>query len=479
MTEEQIVRELVELGLQRGDVVFLHSSLSSLGRVEGGADSVIDAFLHVLGPEGTLLVPTFGSLGLITERLKQRPEAVESCHPRARVAAIGRDAAAICADHWKAETAHGENTPFARIAELGGYVCLLGVDQDRNTTLHTAEALLRLPYLKPTAEITFATPEGEQTKSWPCFPGPHRDFIGLDPVFRASGKMAMGRIGSAVVRLIRGRDLIDISLELGKKDPAFVLCDNPNCADCVAQRAALRNARFGRETFLLASSAALAGRYVPEIVENMAAAGVTAVELDYLHGLPLNRLAEDVLSEAIEELRSNALRVVSLRLNTGTAKAGKLVELAAAKGISRVVMPLGRDARRIAESCKARGVVLSFANVAVSGEQASAGLLELKTAGAGVGFTFNAANFARAGENPFLASYKTKLRRFVDQLDVEDALFDGTPAPLARGNAEIKEMISILRCADFSGTFVLGAGNRAVGDLRKTVERLEELLRTM
>jgi hypothetical protein len=54
-----IVRALREAGLNAGDLTLVHSSLSAFGHIEGGADAVIDAFLEVLGPTGTLLTPTF------------------------------------------------------------------------------------------------------------------------------------------------------------------------------------------------------------------------------------------------------------------------------------------------------------------------------------------------------------------------------------------------------------------------------------
>ena len=62
---DDIVRGLRALGLAPGDVVLVHSSLGSLGHVEGGADAVIDALLDTVGTEGTVLVPTLtGSEGL-------------------------------------------------------------------------------------------------------------------------------------------------------------------------------------------------------------------------------------------------------------------------------------------------------------------------------------------------------------------------------------------------------------------------------
>ena len=147
MTKQEIIAGLQRIGLTKGDKVLLHSSLLSLGKVDGGPDVVIDAFVEVLGSEGTLLVPVFGALGILTDTLKKRPGAIISPCPVGTLAALGADAEAICHDHWRADTAHGKDTPFTRLAEMGGYVCLLGCDQDRNTSLHGIEALLELPYL--------------------------------------------------------------------------------------------------------------------------------------------------------------------------------------------------------------------------------------------------------------------------------------------------------------------------------------------
>ena len=53
-TQEQICEALRALGLPSGAIVFVHSSMSSIGYVEGGAGTLVDAFLQVLGPAGTL-----------------------------------------------------------------------------------------------------------------------------------------------------------------------------------------------------------------------------------------------------------------------------------------------------------------------------------------------------------------------------------------------------------------------------------------
>jgi len=394
------------------------------------------------------------------------------------VAAIGRDAEELCKDHWKAETAHAHGTPYYRIAEKGGYVCLLGVDQDRNTTLHTAEALLRLPYLT-TETRTFGTPEGNVTRSWPFFPGQHRDFIGLDPMFRKSGKMKVGRIGQATVRLIKSRDLIDLAVEAGRDNPAFVLCTNPNCPDCVSQRARIRKAAFASETFKVVASATLAGEFPDQIAARLTEAGVGAVELDGLQGRPLSMLPAQTVVEAIARFRQLGIEVASLRTPAVSQRAVELMRLARAQSVPRVVMPLSHKALEFQRDASEARVSISFYNADLDSDACSEILVLLGKAGAPAGFTFNGPAFARAGELPFLVSYKKKLRRYVDQLDVADGTYDGRAQPLACGNAEVKEMISILRSAGFTGTMSLSAGNCTAATLGETAARFETLLKQM
>jgi hypothetical protein len=350
------------------------------------------------------------------------------------------------------------------------------VDQDRNTTLHTAEELLRLPYLTPTPEKTFETPEGTVTRSWPFFPGPHRDFIGIDPLLRASGKMKIGRIGSAVTRLIKSRDLIDLLVAEGRCNPAWALCDNPACADCIRQRAALQRARFAGESFRLAAGSRLAGRYVPEMIEALKAAGIGAVELDWIQGRPAAALAEGDLARTTAEMKAAGLSVSALRVMAVTGNEEAVFDRAKAAGIARLVLPLSHRCSIHAQRAAERGLEASFFNAGMTAAVAGELLAALPKDGPAPRFTFDAAGFAAVGEKPFLESYKQKIRRFVDQLDVADALCDGTPAPLARGNAEIKEMVSILRCAGFAGWLVLSSGHPAGESLAEVCGRFAALL---
>ena len=57
LTKDDLVFHLKRIGIENGDVLEVHSSLSSLGYVIGGAQSVVDALLKAVGEEGTLVMP--------------------------------------------------------------------------------------------------------------------------------------------------------------------------------------------------------------------------------------------------------------------------------------------------------------------------------------------------------------------------------------------------------------------------------------
>ncbi|NEB74265.1 AAC(3) family N-acetyltransferase [Streptomyces sp. SID14478] len=171
-----------KLGIDDGMTVIVHASLASLGRVDGGAATVVDSLRAALGPAGTLVVPTFTwqvadpdpdhpgvptadiiarraavptfhrdlettSMGAIPEAVRKLPESVRSAHPQASVAAVG----ARAEDITRRQTlgfALGRTSPFGRIHDLGGHILLVGVGHDRNSFLHHAESLIPNPRLK-------------------------------------------------------------------------------------------------------------------------------------------------------------------------------------------------------------------------------------------------------------------------------------------------------------------------------------------
>ena len=58
VTPDDMKTALKDLGVRKGQAIMVHTSLSSLGYVCGGAQSVIEALLESVGDEGTIMMPT-------------------------------------------------------------------------------------------------------------------------------------------------------------------------------------------------------------------------------------------------------------------------------------------------------------------------------------------------------------------------------------------------------------------------------------
>ena len=479
MNRKEIAEGLRALGLKEGSIVLLHSSFLSLGKVQNGPGEVIKAFLDVIGKKGTILVPAFGQLGVLVEEVKHLPGTIISSCPVGTVAAYGPAAKMLCQDHWKAETAHGKETPYTRLAERGGFICLLGVDQDRNTSLHSIEALLELPYLQ-TISQTFKNPAGKEvTREYKFYPGPHRDFIGIDRLLLDSGAMKIRRIGNAQVRLIDSAKMFDVLLAAGRECPDLVLCSNPECADCTRQHAAIYAAEMAQESFQLTVSSHLAGRYIPEMIENLQRQGISRIELDYLQGKICASLPAEKLAGAVRELKADGIEVTGIRLPAVPDEPEKLAEKLRQTKISRVIMPLADSAKAV-KVLKKAGLTVSLYNVAQSAKSVAHEFSDLVKKEPGTLFTFNASNFAKVGEMPFLYSYRVgRFIKTIGQLDIADCTWDGMETELAAGNAEIKELVSILRCGNFSGYFCLGGGSFYPADLNEAADHFRVMLKNM
>jgi aminoglycoside 3-N-acetyltransferase len=162
---EQLARELRRFGVREAGVLLVHSSLSSLGFVRGGASTVVDALFQALGPKGTLVMPTHSwdraaagdftfdvvvtpsCVGRITEVFRVMPGVTRSLHPTHSVAAAGPRAKYLTQGHEDASTPCGDGTPYAKLINERSQILFLGTTLEQNTMLHTVETFCGLPYL--------------------------------------------------------------------------------------------------------------------------------------------------------------------------------------------------------------------------------------------------------------------------------------------------------------------------------------------
>ncbi|MGK5037774.1 AAC(3) family N-acetyltransferase [Janthinobacterium sp. LB3P118] len=164
VTRAAMAAGLARLGIAQGDTLFVHSSLKSLGYVEGGALAVIRALQDAVGPQGTLLLPTYylpggtvratcampdyvfdprrhgTHMGRLPEAFLASAGVRRSIHPTHSVSAWGRHAADLTEAHHRAPSIFGMDSPWQRfIGCEHAKVLGLGISMGPVTFYHALE----------------------------------------------------------------------------------------------------------------------------------------------------------------------------------------------------------------------------------------------------------------------------------------------------------------------------------------------------
>jgi aminoglycoside 3-N-acetyltransferase len=255
---QDLAAGLRALEIDRTAPVIAHASLSSFGRVRGGAETVIGALLAafdgVMMPAftyKTMVIPETGPthngldygrgrdrnrmavtfspdmpadrlMGAVPEALRNHRLANRSGHPILSFTGVG------VADLLRDQPLDDPLTPIRRLVEIDGWVLLLGVDHSVNTTLHEAE--------RAAGRRTFTrwALTGDGVRVCPGFPGCSNGFVELEPVLK--GLEQRIRIGEARVSAYPARALVDTACEAFREKPGGILCKRIDCGRCNAVR---------------------------------------------------------------------------------------------------------------------------------------------------------------------------------------------------------------------------------------------------
>lgn len=249
-TVDRLVADLSQLGVMPGTMVMVHSSLSKLGFVVGGAHAVVEALRRVVGPSGTLMMPTHSthlsdpeswsnppipqhwwdtvraetpaydprltptrSMGAIVECFRHCEGAIRSDHPTVSATAVGPRARSLVEGHELA-FGLGEASPQARLYEQDGDVLLLGVTHANNTSLHLAEH--RLGERGPGTVTHWSPVAVDGRRRWVSYPAlddDDSDFERLGEAFAATGAERSGPVGTGVARLMSARAVVDFAVD--------------------------------------------------------------------------------------------------------------------------------------------------------------------------------------------------------------------------------------------------------------------------
>lgn len=246
-TRVSLVEDLTALGLRAGDTVIAHASLKAIGQVPGGRVAVLSALLEVLGPDGTIVVPTQTAensdpalwenppvppswwpvirehtpafdpatwpsrgIGQLAEAVRTWPGAVRSDHPQTSFAAVGARAESLMAGH-ALTSRFGEQSPLAALERVDARVLLLGVGFDVCTAFHLSE--YRAPV--PTTEFACAV-RTDAGREWVTFTDVEvysEDFDQVGAAYEKEHEVNRGTVGNADSRLFSLPDGVAFAAE--------------------------------------------------------------------------------------------------------------------------------------------------------------------------------------------------------------------------------------------------------------------------
>ncbi len=250
----ELVSGFKKLGLKPGDTVMVHSSYKSFGGVEGGPQTVIDALLTVLTPEGTLLMPAFTlsfceqfnetgkglfdlnnspseNVGILAEFLRKMPATKRSADPIHSVSAYGKLADELTTITDK--STFGKDSVYGKLHRLNAWIMSLGVNYTSGGNfVHYVEELLGVDYRyykdfsgeividgeKHLDTFTYYVRDRERNLKTNVEP--------LGKILEEKGLVNITKIGKSTIKMFRTQDIFRIETEEIKKNPLFMFQDS-------------------------------------------------------------------------------------------------------------------------------------------------------------------------------------------------------------------------------------------------------------
>lgn len=251
-TFDSLMRDLADLPIDRKGTLLVHSSMKSLGEVEGGADTVLDALSEYM-KDGLLVLPThtwdhIGTgkgqsdlfdyrtepvcIGLLPEMFRKRPNVIRSLHPTHSVAALGRDAESYVSGDEYINTPAGRNGCWGKLYDRSAKVLFLGCGVSCNTYIHGVEEWNDVPdrLTKGTCVLRTVSRDGSSIISVDHHRH-HTEFSEggevsrhygkIMPYFVERGAASWHRVGSAAVCVADCRMMADLLSPMLRRDPAL------------------------------------------------------------------------------------------------------------------------------------------------------------------------------------------------------------------------------------------------------------------
>ncbi|NLA25456.1 MAG: AAC(3) family N-acetyltransferase [Bacteroidales bacterium] len=253
ITKESLVNDLKAIGLKQGNLLHIKVSMRSIGNVEGGAKTLLDAVIEVIGGNGTLISDAFipvyplplskehsqdiaddyspSYAGVFTNEMIKHPKMIRSKHPIQKFVAIGKRAEEFCNSHNYESGAYDVMRKLADAdainLNIGEKVIGVGTSHVAIEELGFKRKQLNLGrlYKNEIGEITIA----KVNWNGGCANG----FPKFIPLYHQNGAVLnTGKIGKADSLLTSMKKTLEVEIDTLKASPDFFFCNNNTCYSC-------------------------------------------------------------------------------------------------------------------------------------------------------------------------------------------------------------------------------------------------------
>src|SRR5512147_709189 len=241
LTFEKLVEGFRELGVEEGDTLLVHSSYKSFGEVDGGPQIVIRALEAALGPDGTLIMPTFNfdfnkgvpwdvrttpsKMGVLTELVRIDPRAKRVFHPFYSFAILGKHAEML--GNLRYKSSYERNSVFGKLRDLDGKIMVVGLSYTNSMTFfHHIEQMEGVNY-RFLKQFTGQVTDWDGRMWTDTFEMLVRDIdkgviTEVNPMgalMEEAGVITVGKIGEADVKLMKANEVYAFTAREMRRDP--------------------------------------------------------------------------------------------------------------------------------------------------------------------------------------------------------------------------------------------------------------------
>jgi aminoglycoside 3-N-acetyltransferase len=258
ITKEPITKESLNIifssiGLNTSDIVLVHSSMSALGWVCGGLQTIVDALIDFVGNEGTIIMPAHSGdwsdpkewenppvpsdwidvirntmppfdplktptrgIGRLPEYFRTYPRVDRSNHPNTSFSGYGLHSKEILDNH-PLSPQFGIDSPLGKLYKLNAKVLLLGSGFDSNTSFHLCETMDASRKLKK-----YGSPIIENgNRVWKWFDDydyDSEDFERIGHEFIATGNVNTLKLNNGTAHLFLIKNAVDFGVRWMKEN---------------------------------------------------------------------------------------------------------------------------------------------------------------------------------------------------------------------------------------------------------------------